>query len=290
MEKKSKWNNLRAFVIARQSEDKNGTSSTEAQLSYMLKKLEAEGTQMVGKKMLDGVSAAAPAKITEIVQELFERKKRQNDFDVIAWQLEDGATRGGRQYGMWLEHEANRHGLLIYFADSEIGDIPYASVIRVSKYEAAKQQSIGNSRRTTQGQDLAQKEGFFRTSGQTPMGCDRLYFGDDDSPKFIIHNFGNGLQEQVDYATKRVIGRFGSIGKKSHNRFRKQRNEYSLLIPGDRQQKRAVRVIFYLRYKKGWRGCRIADYLNRLKVAATRGGDWSRDRSKASTRTKPSRE
>ncbi len=34
-------------------------------------------------------------------------------------------------------------------------------------------------------------------------------------------------------------------------------------------------MIFYLRYKKGWRGCRIADYLNRLKIPAPRGGDWS---------------
>jgi hypothetical protein len=72
-----------------------------------------------------------------------------------------------------------------------------------------------------------------------------------------------------------VIGRFGTIGKKSRNRFIKQRNEYSLLMPGDRRQQRVVRVIFYLRYKKGWRGCRIADYLNRLKVPAPKGGEWS---------------
>jgi hypothetical protein len=122
---------------------------------------------------------------------------------------------------------------------------------------------------------LAKKKGFYRTAGQTPMGCDRLYCGDDDKPKFIIRNLGNGLQEQVDYKTKVVIGRFGTIGKKSRNRFIKQRNEYSLLMPGDRRQQRVVRVIFYLRYKRGWRGCRIADYLNRLKVPAPKKGEWS---------------
>ena len=53
------------------------------------------------------------------------------------------------------------------------------------------------------------------------MGCDRLYCGDDDKLKFIIHNVGNGLQEQIDFKTKAVIGRFGTIGKKSRNRFKK---------------------------------------------------------------------
>src|SRR5205085_9979947 len=138
--------------------------------------------------------------------------------------------------------------------------------------EAAREESVNKGQRTTQGQDLAKKKGMFRTSGQTPMGCHRLYYGDNDQPKFIIRNLGNGLQEQVDYKTKVVIGRFGTVGKKSRNRFKKQRNEYSLLIPGDREQRRIVRVIFYLRYKKGWRGTRIGDYLNRMKIPAPTGG------------------
>jgi hypothetical protein len=154
-------------------------------------------------------------------------------------------------------------------------DRPYSSVIRTAKYEAAKEESVGKGRRCTQGHDLAKKKGFYRTAGQTPMGCERLYCGDDNQPKFILRNLGNGLQEQIDYKTRVVIGRFGSIGKKSRNRFRKQRNEYSLLVPGERPQRRVVRVLFYLRYKKGWRGCRIADYLNRLKIPAPKGGGWS---------------
>ena len=270
-----KWNGLGAIVVARQSNDKDGTTSTEAQADHIIKKLAAVGMRFVDKEMLDGVSAVAPARIKQLLRKLFERKQKLNDFDVIVWQVEDRATRGGGKFGMWLEHEAECHGLKVYFTDSEMDDQPYAPVVRVAKYEAAKEQSVGNGRRTTQGQDLAKKKGFFRTAGQTPMGCNRLYCGADDQPKFIIHNVGNGLQEQIDFKTKVVIGTFGSVGKKSRNRFIKQRNEYSLLMPGDRRQQRVVRVIFYLRYKRGWRGCKIADYLNRLKVAAPRGSDWS---------------
>src|SRR5690606_30413988 len=85
----------------------------------------------------------------------------------------------------------------------------------------------------------------------------------------------NGLQEQREYSTGRLIGTYGTIGTKSHNRFRKQRNEYAVLIPGDRQQQRVVRVIFYLRFKRGWRGMSIANILNRNNVPSPRGKQWS---------------
>jgi hypothetical protein len=272
---KNKWEGLRAIIVGRQSDDAKGTASTEAQLDHIEKVLAGLGMRVVDTVSLEGVSAASPARIAEIVQKLFKRKKDDDDFDVIVWQIEDRATRGGGKFGMWLEHEAERNALRVFFTDSQMEDQPYAPVVRVAKYEAAKEESVSKGRRSTQGHDLAKKKGFFRTAGQTPLGCDRLYYGDNDKPKFIIRNFGNGLQEQVDYKTKVVIGRFGTIGKKSRNRFIKQRNEYSLLIPGERRERRIVRVIFYLRYKKGWRGCRIADYLNRLKVPAPKGGEWS---------------
>src|SRR4051812_16721294 len=105
---KSKWQGLGAIVVARQSDDKEGTASTEAQLDHITKMLAAAGMHVVDKEMLDGVPASAPARITEILLALFKRKKEKNDFDVIAWQVEDRATRGGGEFGMWLGHEAKR--------------------------------------------------------------------------------------------------------------------------------------------------------------------------------------
>ena len=92
---KSKWQGKRAIVVARQSDDKDGTASTEAQLEHIIKQLGNVGMKVVDNEMLQGVSASAPARITEILQRLFDRKKRSNDFDVIVWQIEDRATRGG---------------------------------------------------------------------------------------------------------------------------------------------------------------------------------------------------
>ncbi len=242
--------------------------------------------QYVDKVVLDGVPASAPARISEIVKRLFERKKIKNDFDVIAWQIPDRASRGGGKHGMWLERQANRNRLLIFYPGDEAPDGEYASVVRVVKYEAAKESSVSTGRRSTQGQKWAQKQGFFRTAGPTPMGCDRIYYGEDDKPKFIIRNLPDGRQEQWEYPSLRVIGRYGTAEKKSKNRFKKQANEYSLLYPGDRQRRRVARVIFYLRYKRGSRGCKIADYLNRLGISSPKGKEWSRRRCRSSMKTK----
>jgi hypothetical protein len=272
---KSSWQGLGAIVVVRQSDDSTGTASTAAQLDYMSKELDRVGMRLVDKEVLEGIPGSAPARLHEIMDKLFARKKQKNDFSVSAWQIEDRASRSGGEHGMWLQHECKRRGILMFFAGDEYDAVPFAPVVRVAKYEAAKDVSVSNGRRSAQGQKWAQKQGFFRTAGPTPMGCDRIYYGGDDKPKYIIHNLPNGLQEQRDYATGTLIGTFGTIGTKSRNRFRKQRNEYSLLIPGNREQRRVVRVIFYLRYKRGLRGARIADYLNRNGIPSPKGREWS---------------
>jgi hypothetical protein len=286
-QQKTKWHSKRVIAVVRQSLNKDeaksakdkssddGSASTAAQLDNLRKIFHLLGMKYVDKRVLEDTPASAPARITEIVQELFERKRIKNDFDVIAWQVEDRASRGGGEHGMWLEHEAKRHGLLVFYPGDEVPSGPYAPVVRVAKYEAAKEGSVSTGRRSTQGQKWAQKQGFFRTAGPTPLGCDRIYYGDDDKAKFIIRNLPDGRQEQWEYPSLRVIGRYGTVEKRSKNRFKKQANEYSLLYPGDRQRRRIVRVIFYLRYKRGWRGCRIADYLNRLGIPSPKGKEWS---------------
>ena len=272
---KTAWDGLRAIAVVRASDDKDGTASTAAQLDYMMKELDEQGMRFVGAEILDGVKASAPARIDEVLGRLFGRKRATDDFDVIAWMVEDRASRGGAKHGMWLEQEATRHGLRVYFPGDDGLPGPFKEALRALKYEAAKEESVNKGRRSAGGQTWAQKQGMFRTSGHTPFGCDRLYCGADNKPKFVIHNLPNGLQEQREWETGRLIGAYGTVGHKSRNRFKKQRNEYSLLVPGDRRHRKIVRVIFFLHYKRGWGGVRIASFLNRLNVAAPKGGAWT---------------
>jgi hypothetical protein len=182
--------------VVRQSNDKTGAESTAAQLDFLHTECGREGMCHVDKVVMEGVAASAPAKLEDI-EKLFARKKKDNDFDVIALQVPDRLSRSGGEHGMWLEHEAKRHGLR-FFAGDDTPDGPYAAVVRVAKYEAAREFSVGNGKRSSQGQMWQIRNEWFRTSGPTPMGCDRMYYGDDHQQKFIIRNLRDGRQEQIE--------------------------------------------------------------------------------------------
>jgi hypothetical protein len=100
-QQKTTWHGKRVIAVVRQSLNKDGakatddekaadgSASTAAQLDNLRKIFDRLGMQYVDKVVLDGVPASAPARISEIVKRLFERKKIKNDFDVIAWQINE---------------------------------------------------------------------------------------------------------------------------------------------------------------------------------------------------------
>ena len=272
---KRKWKDKRYIGLARQSDDKEGNASTIGQLAHLRRECAAVGMSETDVIALDGVTGSMPGRRSDM-QALLRRKRERDDFDVIAVHVVDRLTRGGTKHGFWFEHECAMLGLEVFFVGEDIPSGPYSSVVRASMYEAAHEASVSTGRRSTDGQTNAIRNGGFRTAGQTPIGCDRLYCDvSDDRQKFVIRDLVDGRQEQLHLTTREVIGRYGSIGKKSKNRFRKQRNEYSLLIPDGIDGQRTVRLIFFLRYAWGWRGQRIADLLNRHGRPAPQGGAWS---------------
>lgn len=276
---KNRWKGKRFIGLARQSDNKDGNASTEGQLVHLRRECDAVGMTETDVIPLKGVTGSLPGKRKDLI-DLLKRKREKDDFDVIAVHVVDRLTRGGTKHGFWFEHECDLAGVELFFVGENIPSGPYSSVVRATMYEAAHEASVSTGRRSTDGQTTAIKKGMFRTAGHTPMGCYRLYFdGSNDRPKFYIRNLLNGLQEQCEYETHKLIGTFGTLiaekEPKSQNRFIKQRNEYSLLIPGDAEEQRTIRIIFFLRYSRGWRGSRIADFLNRNGRAAPCGGTWS---------------
>jgi Resolvase, N terminal domain/Recombinase len=274
-----RWKGKRFIGLARQSDNKDGNASTESQLVHMRRECDAVGMTETDVIPLKGVTGSLPGRRKDLI-DLLKRKREKNDFDVIAVHVVDRLTRGGTKHGFWFEHECDLAGVELFFVGENIPSGPYSSIVRATMYEAAHEASVATGRRSTDGQTSAIKKGMFRTAGQTPMGCFRLYFdGSNGQPKFYIRNLLNGLQEQYEYETHKIIGNFGTLiteeEPKSQSRFKKQRNEFSLLIPGDTEEQRTIRLIFFLRYSRGWRGSRIADFLNRNGRPAPCGGTWS---------------
>lgn len=78
----------RYVALVRASSDKDGTTSTEAQLAMQ----HAEGTRLqmvcVGEVILDGVTGSMPGKRDDLEQ-LLRRKKEKDDFDVLVIQRLD---------------------------------------------------------------------------------------------------------------------------------------------------------------------------------------------------------
>jgi DNA invertase Pin-like site-specific DNA recombinase len=264
----------RFIALVRASDAKEGTTSTQAQLAMLHEKAAELKMTHVADVVLDGVTGSMPGK-REDMAALTNRKKLDNDFDVLLVQRLDRLTRGGSGHGMWFEHECERAGIHLYIVGDDIPEGRYASLIKVAKYEAAKEQAFSISQRSTQGYQLALEEGRVTTSSHTPYACWRLYLTADGKPLRIIRDLGDGRQEELDPQTHAVVYTHGQIGGGSKGHYRKQKHEKVQLMLGDADEIAVIRTIFDLHFRQGWAGKRIADHLNRRSISSPCGKAWS---------------
>lgn len=264
----------RYICLARASSDAEGTTSTEAQLATMNAHVQSLGMIFVENIALNGVTGSMPGR-REDLRALLERKKTTNDFDVLVLQRLDRLTRSGSGHGFWFEHECKCVGIQLLVVGDDIPEGPYANLIKVAKYEAAREQAFSISQRSTQGAQLALEEGRNVTSSHTPYGCWRMYFSADGKPIHIIRDLRDGRQQKLHHETYDVIDTYGQIGGGAKGHYRKQKNEKTLLMPGNQREVDVVREIFHLHFVQGWGGRRIADHLNRNGIPSSQGKQWS---------------
>ena len=260
----------RYICSVRQSNDSEGTTSTEAQLEWMHRECEKLGMILVEDMVLAGVTGSIPGKRVDI-EKLFQRKRDKDDFDVLVIQRIDRATRSGVRHGMWFEHECARHGIeMLYLGEDLPHDEHHAVWAKVAKYESAYEQAKSISQRSTQGWVYALNQNRCIPVGHTPFGCDRLYLTADGEPLFRIRNLVDGRQQKLDVDGTTVIETYEPDG-----RFRKQKLQLPLIVPGESTAADTVRRMFGLHYGQGWGGKRITDELNRMGILSPRGLTWS---------------
>lgn len=276
MNEGSNYQGKRYVAQVRASEDADGTTSTKAQLAMLhakaaaLKMERADDNEII----LDGLTGSMPGK-REDMEELLKRKREKNDFDVLVVQRLDRLTRSGPNHGAWFEFECTRAGIQLLVVGDDIPEGPYASLIKVAKYQAAQEQAFSISQRSTQGYQLALEEGRVTTSSHTPYACWRLYLSAAGEPLHIIRDLRDGRQQKLDAQTHDVIDHYGQVGGGSKGHYRKQKHEKVLLLPGDENEIAVIRTIFDLHFRQGWGGKRIADYLNRQGLPSPCGKQWS---------------
>jgi DNA invertase Pin-like site-specific DNA recombinase len=264
----------RYISLVRASDEAQAENSTDAQLAMLDDAARKMGMVFVDKIVLKGVTGSLPGRRDDMAAVL-HRKKTANDFDVLVCQRLDRLTRGGSDHGFWFEHECTCAGIRLLIVGDDIPEGRYSSLIKVAKYEAAKEQAFSISQRSTQGAQLALEQGRNATSSRTPYGCWRMYLNADDKPLHLIRNLGDGRQQKLHAETHAVIDTYGEVGGGGRGHYRKQKTEKTLIVPGDADKVEVVREIFRLHYLQGWGGKRIADLLNRNGISSPEGKAWS---------------
>src|ERR1700728_1980342 len=264
----------RYIAQVRASDTAEEPQSTQAQLAMLPSAAEAVKMVWVDDIVLDNLTGSMPGKRQDMT-DLIQRKRRQNDFDVLVVQRLDRLTRSGSDHGFWFQHELTRAGIHLYVVGDDIPEGPYSNLIKVAKYEAAREQAFSISQRSTQGYQLALEEGRVTTSSHTPFACWRIYMAADGKPLHIIRDLRDGRQQKLDPKTHAIIDTYGQIGDGSKGHYRKQKHEKVLLMPGDADEIATIRTIFELHFRQGWGGKRIADHLNRQSFPSPCGKKWS---------------
>lgn len=265
-----KFSGKRYICLVRQSNGGNGEWSTEAQLKWMHEEGARLGMIRVEDVILVGLTGSIPGKRLDL-ERLLQRKRDRDDFDVLLVQRIDRATRGGSKHGFWLEHECDRHGIILHYVGEDLPEDPHHAIwAKVSKYEAAYEQAKSIGQRSTQGFMYALSQERCLTVSRTPYGCDRLYCSAEGKPLFRIRALADGTQQKLDIDGQIVIETYG---KKS--RFRKQKDQRPLIIAGAPASAAAVRLMFELHYDKRQGGKRISDVLNCAGILSPTGVSWS---------------
>src|SRR5688572_21055309 len=104
MSNRSMWEGSRYICLVRQSNDDDGDDSVLAQMKYLRAECDGDGMAYVDKIVLEGVTGSLPAR-REHYKKLIKRKLEKDDFDTLVVQKMDRATRGGGDFGIWLETE-----------------------------------------------------------------------------------------------------------------------------------------------------------------------------------------
>ena len=264
----------RYINLVRCSTDQQTETSIPAQLELLNAFAAARGMIHVDDVPLEGVSGSKPGNRDDL-QQLIDRKRQRNDFDVLLVQTEDRLTRGGAIHGGWVQHELTRHGIQVVFASSDVPDGAYGDVIRTLKFQAAEETVKATSLRSAQGYQRALENGHVTTSSRSPYGTHRLYLSADGKELFIIRDNRDGAQHKLDLSTRTILETYGQPGQGACGHYRKQKSEKVLLVPGDAHEVEIVRRIFHKKYMEGMGGRRIAHELNRAGIAAPNGGVWT---------------
>lgn len=262
------------LCLARCSTAQQADTSIPDQLKLLRAYGDEQGMIYTDSIVLDGVTGSVPGARKDIEQ-IIERKKTANDFDVLLVQDMSRFTRGGAEHGMKLEFDLNAAGVDVVFVADRLPEGDHSSIIKSVGFYAAQQYAKSLSFAVTRGLMSSLEQGRIAHGVNIPYGVDRLLVSMDDKPLHIIRNLSDGTQQKLHPDTAEVLATFeAERGQKRSAHYRMQSNEKVVLIPGDPQRVAVVRQMFRRRLIDGWAGFRIARELDDMGIRSGNGKPW----------------
>src|SRR4051812_47695865 len=204
--------------LVRCSTMKQADTSIPDQIAALRKFADDHGLIITDTIILEGVSGSQPGN-REDLQQITQRKRERNDFEVLLVQDTSRLTRGGMQHGNKIEFDFAAEGIEIIYAMEQLPDGPAADIVKALSYHSAKEQARSIAMNVARGSMSAMEQGRLSHTRRVPYGIDRLYLGPDRKPRYIIRALADGTQLKLHAVTGEIIERFGinpQTGKPAH--------------------------------------------------------------------------
>ena len=260
---------LRAVPLVRCSTLQQADTSIADQLKSIRVKAEELGIELLPAHEMPGVSGSIQANVENGIQAIIERKANGESIDAImVFDLSRLGRSGSYHLGkiMTMMQDA---GITLIESIDDLGDSEFAPMFHMIKAETNHRQAKSNAMNSARGSRSSLEEGRRTFCTRAPYGIDRKYLNSAGQTLYIMRDLGHHVRAMLDPQTGNEIKRY-----EKKERFKKDKQDRVVLIPGESQRQSIVCRIFESYFLKRIGTYRIAKMLNDEGTPAPRGGLW----------------
>ena len=183
----SKLRGKRYLCHVRCSTFQQSDTSIPDQLKLLRAFGDENGMIHVDDIILDGVSGSRPGARTDL-NDIIERKKRKNDFEILLIQDMSRFTRSGAEHGMKLLYDLNAVGIEVAFVADRLPEGDHGDIMKTVGFFAAQQYAKSLSFAVARGSMSSLEQGRTTHCLRPPYGIDRLFLASDGRKLHIGQN------------------------------------------------------------------------------------------------------
>jgi len=260
----------RAVPLVRCSTLQQADTSITDQLKSIRVKAAELGIELLPAHEMPGVSGSIQANVESGIQAIIDRKTNGEPIDAImVFDLSRLGRSGSYHLGkiMTMMQDA---GITLIESIDDLGDSEFAPMFHMIKAETSHRQAKSNAMNSARWSRTSLEEGRRTFCTRAPYGIDRKYLNSAGQPLYFMRDLGHHVRAMLDPQTGNELKRY-----EKNERFKKDKQDRVVLIPGDPKRQAIVRRVFESYFLERIGTYSIAKMLNDEGTPAPRGGLWS---------------